>query len=58
MIRLSSTIRTFEAECLEQYRDSLLPSHLKALSAMKDCRTSQSPQMLAQCPVPRANIKT
>jgi hypothetical protein len=50
MIRLSSIIHTFEAECLERYRDSLLPSQRKALSAMKDCRTSRSPRMLAQCP--------
>ena len=49
MILLSSIIEFFEAELLAQYRDSLLPSHLKALAAMKDCRTSASPAMLAQC---------
>lgn len=49
MILLSSIIKTFEAEFLDQYRDSILPSHRKALSAMKDCRTSSSPLMLAQC---------
>ena len=45
MILLSSLIHTFEAEFLNQYRGSILPSHLKALSAMKRCRTSLSPQM-------------
>ncbi len=49
MILLSSIIKTFEAEFLDQYQDAILPSHLKALSAMKDCRTAASPQMLAQC---------
>jgi hypothetical protein len=50
MILLSSIIKIFEAEFLEQYHDSILPSHRKALDAMKECRTSSSPQMLAQCP--------
>lgn len=49
MILLSAIIRQFEAELLARYQDSLLPSHLKALAAMKDCRTSASPSMLAQC---------
>ena len=49
MILLSTIIRLFEAELLAQYRDSLLPSHLKALAAMADCRTSASPAMLARC---------
>ena len=49
MILLSSIIKTFEAVFLDQYQDSILPSHRKALAAMKDCRTSLSPQMLAQC---------
>ena len=48
MILLSSIIKTFEAQFLDQY--SILPSHRKALAAMKQCRTSSSPQMLAQCP--------
>jgi len=46
MIRLSSIIETFEAEFLEQYADSLPPSHRQALAAMKDCRTSASPLIL------------
>jgi hypothetical protein len=49
MILLSSLIETFEAEFLERYQNSLLPSHRQALAAMKHCRTSHSPVMLAQC---------
>ncbi len=49
MILLSSIIQSFETQFLEQYHDSILPSHRKALAAMKDCRTSSSAQMLAQC---------
>jgi hypothetical protein len=49
MILLSSIIQRFETEFLAQYQDSLLPSHLKALAAMADCRTSASPAMLAHC---------
>ena len=47
MILLSSIIQLFEAELLAQYHNSLLPSHRKALAAMKDCRTSASPLMQA-----------
>lgn len=49
MILLSSIIKTFETEFLAQYQGAILPSHRKALAAMKRCRTSASPRMLAQC---------
>jgi hypothetical protein len=49
MILLSAIIQTFEAEFLASYQDSLLASQRQALAAMKHCRTSQSPIMLAQC---------
>lgn len=49
MILLSTIIQTFEAEFLTGYQDALLPSQRQALAAMKHCRTSQSPVMLAQC---------
>ena len=49
MILLSSIIQTFSAEFIARYQNSILPGQLKALAAMKDCRTSQSPVMLAQC---------
>lgn len=49
MITLACLIGRFEAACLAQYRHALLPSHLQALDAMKRCRTSMAPHMLAQC---------
>jgi hypothetical protein len=49
MILLSSLIETFEADLLEHYQDTLLPSHRHALAAMKPCRTAHSPVMQAQC---------
>jgi len=49
MIRLSSIIKTFEPEFLDQYQDQILPSHRKALAAMKVCRTPQSPRLRAGC---------
>ena len=49
MILLSSIIQTFEAEFLADYQSRLLPDQRQALAAMKQCRTSLSPKMLAQC---------
>lgn len=49
MILLSDIIKTFEPEFLTHYQDSVLPSQRKALAAMKQCRSSQSPVMQAQC---------
>jgi hypothetical protein len=49
MILLSSIIQTFEAEFLADYQGALLPSQRQALAAMKQCRTTQSPALLAQC---------
>ena len=49
MMLLSSIIQTFEAEFLATYQNALLPSQRKALTALKQCRTTQSPVMMAQC---------
>lgn len=49
MILLSSLIQTFEGAFLADYQDKLLPSQRQALAAMKQCRTTLSPVMLAQC---------
>lgn len=49
MITLSSVIKTFGPELIAADPSSLLPGHLKALSVMTHCRSSQSPRMLAQC---------
>jgi len=49
MILLSSIIKTFGLSFVTQYEESLLPSHRKALAAMRICRTTQSPKMLVAC---------
>lgn len=49
MIRLASIIKDHEKEFKQKYKDHLLPSHLKAISAIKICRSSHSPKMLMQC---------
>jgi len=49
MIKLSSIIKTFEQSFITQYNHRLLPSHRKALAAMRDCRSKQSPKMLVAC---------
>lgn len=49
MIRLASIIETFEAAFLEKYSGTMLPSHQRALTVMKYCRTAMSPKMQAQC---------
>ncbi len=49
MITLASIIECFESDYLAQYHSAVLPSHRKALAAMKRCRSSMAPRMLAQC---------
>lgn len=49
MIRLATMIDQFEADFLEQYGDTLLPSQRRALSAMKTCRTHASRHLQATC---------
>ncbi len=49
MIRLSTVIEQFEADFLAQYGSTLLPSQRKALSAIKQCRSSHSPLMKVSC---------
>ena len=40
MIALASIIERFEADYLAQYQSTMLPSHRKALAAMKRCRST------------------
>ena len=49
MILISTIINKFKQGFLEQYKNSILPSHQKALWAMEQCRQTNSPHMLAQC---------
>jgi hypothetical protein len=50
MIRLAQVIETFEADFLAQYRDRLSTEHLRALAALRQCRTHASPKIELQCP--------
>jgi len=49
MIRLASVIEQFERDFFKTYRSKILPSHQRALTALKSCRTRHSPKMLMQC---------
>lgn len=49
MIALSSIITQFETAFLSQYQAAILPGHRQALSAMKQCRTTLAPCLLAHC---------
>lgn len=49
MIRLADIIMQHEDEFLERYGNNLLPSHRKALSAIKTCRNAFSKKMLLEC---------
>lgn len=49
MIRLAAVIETFEADFLAHYQHKLSADHLRALSAMKQCRTQASLKMQAKC---------
>jgi hypothetical protein len=49
MIRLASIIETFEAALLAKYSNGMLPSHRRALAAMKQCRNVLSHRMQVQC---------
>ena len=49
MIRLASVIETFEADFVARYRGRIRCEHLRALGAIKQCRTQASPKMLTRC---------
>ncbi|RQO53248.1 hypothetical protein DBR47_24420 [Paucibacter sp. KBW04] len=49
MMRLAEVIAEFEPTLLARYEHQLLPSHHRALAALKACRSRFAPQMLATC---------
>ena len=49
MIRLATVIDAFAADFRAQYRDRLTADHLRALAAMKHCRTQASLKMQVAC---------
>lgn len=46
---LSSIIKEFKDRFLFRYKNTVLPSHKKALQVMEHCRSEHGPHMLAQC---------
>ena len=48
-MRLASLIQQFEGDYYRQYGRTCLPSHYKALSRLKDCRSEYSPKMKLEC---------
>lgn len=49
MIRLATVIETFEADFRAQYWHKLTSDHMRALAAIKHCRSHASPKMQARC---------
>lgn len=49
MIRLASIIDEFSGDFIQKYGDKILPSHMKTLNAIKNCRTIHSPKFEIQC---------
>jgi len=49
MIRLATVIDAFAADFRAQYHDRLTTDHLRALAAMKRCRSEVSPRMQVAC---------
>jgi hypothetical protein len=46
---MASLIEQFGNEFIQAYQQQLLPGHLKALSAMENCRSTHAPKMLMHC---------
>ncbi|HHB75782.1 MAG TPA: transposase [Desulfobulbus sp.] len=49
MILLSGIIRQFKDSFFKHYKNTILPSHRKALAVMEHCRQTHGPHMLVQC---------
>lgn len=49
-MKIASVINEYYDAFLTQYGDTALPSHVKALNAMRHCRTSESGELYVRCP--------
>ena len=49
MIRLATVIESFETDLRAQFGNRLTSEHMRALAAMKQCRSHASPKMQVQC---------
>lgn len=55
-MRLATLIEQFEADFLTHYGDRALPGARRALSAMKHCRDTAAPHLLAGCAQGQASV--
>ena len=49
-MELASIIHQYFDAFIIKYADTVLPSHLKAINAIRDCRTPDSGELYVQCP--------
>ena len=49
-MELASIIHQYFDTFIIKYADTVLPSHLKAINAIRDCRTPDSGELYVQCP--------
>lgn len=49
-MKTASIVNEYHHAYIKKYDESSLPGHLKALSAIQRCRTSDSGQMYVRCP--------
>ena len=49
-MELAAIINQYYDRFMEKYGDTALPGHLKALNAMRSCRTPDSGELYVQCP--------
>lgn len=48
-MKIAAIIDEYYDAFLARYRDTVLPGHLKALNAMRDCRTSEAGELYVRC---------
>ena len=58
MIPLALIIKDYEKNFVEKYNNRLLPSHFKAMHAIRNCRSIHSPKMLMQCESKKCSKQT
>ena len=49
-MKIADIIDEYYDAFLTRYEDRLLPGHLKALNAMRYCRSAESGELFVQCP--------
>lgn len=49
-MKIAAIIDEYYDTFLNRYQDTVLPSHLKAMNAMRHCRTSEAGELYVKCP--------